>query len=409
MPLSQFWQSQAPQSSSSDAASASDSDASCSSSSQTCSAQPADDHCDVSDRASAADMSDSENHDDAAEAAAALLKLKRRQQTEKARIQSLLSRQKKKLEHENTGNEPADSVATFQTSFSASKMALRNWWNPFEPRAASSAATHREDSALGRRRAVWLYFRSFAKAVKRLFLGDGPGDAGQDNTDRSRDISHVISVNINDDTNVKLTSCQRGAKTVRSVMCNVQQVFVALERQTPQNDRKLPTYFQVHQPLVPLQRATAHHLCQQVLSWALSFAHQTGKRWQAWGVPDDLFRHVHRHVFVLASDALRANDSLFSELTKMIHYRAAKQQEDGQDCHRVETAALQVHCAIHQHCLTRRTVVLGFKGFWSTLVRLGHLYESHSFRTKFAASLAKVVREHFHYIVVANLPVEAAT
>ena len=37
---------------------------------------------------------------------------------------------------------------------------------------------------------------------------------------------------------------------------------------------------------------------------------------------------------------------------------------------------LQLHCVLHQACLIRKPLVLSLENYWSTVVRLAHLFES---------------------------------
>ena len=322
-----------------------------------------------------------------------LARLQRKQRTAKARMASLLSRQHKKLQaqHEGQIRTTADSVSSFQRNYFAGRMASKAWWNPFEE-------IHFERAPHDRRRAVWLYFTSLINAVKRLFLGNSSGSEGPEQV--APVISHVLSFNINDDTNIKLQG-HRTSRSVHSVMSNVQHhmAFMRTDPSEPSESSE-PTWFVVQQPLVALQRATGSHLCQQFLAWSLHFAGYIGYRLQSWGLPGNLFQRVRCQVFVSVCDALKANNTVFRQLSKIVHYQRQQRQapsntEEAQPC---ESYVLQVHCMIHQCSLTRRTMVLGFEGFWSTLVRLGHLFESHSFRQRFQAALAKLVHENFQYI-----------
>ena len=134
-----------------------------------------------------------------------------------------------------------------------------------------------------------------------------------------------------------------------------------------------------------------------------------GQRLLSWGVPAALFRHVKRQTFIFISDALKTNDTLFRELSKVVQSCMLQPESPISEDNRPKTAALQIHCNIHQVSLTRRTLVLGFDGYWSSLVRLGHLFEGHSFRQRFQASLVQIVRESFRYMQCSELPPEAAT
>ena len=321
-----------------------------------------------------------------------LKKLKRQQRTAKARAASQLTFQKRKLEavqqaqHHHPENPDDEEKRQFQRQFLASSVTQ---WNPVED--VSGEVSDNVDQNNARRRAVYLYFKSFAKAVRCLFLGPPQAEKNQE----CPKVSHVISININDDTNVRLGSGKRGSSEVRSVMNNIQQHVVV---KTPLAPQDMPAaWFRVHQPLVALERADTSNLYTEFMSWVLGFAGYVGWRFHAWGVPRNLFCNVQQHVMCFVGDALKVNDSLFQRITQAVH----ESQGDDQTS---RSFALQIHCGIHQIGLTRKTLALGFHNYWSTLVRLGHLFSSHAFRQKFRASMVKIVQQDFQFVEVAQLP-----
>jgi hypothetical protein len=143
-------------------------------------------------------------------------KLKRQNQTSKARTAAQLTFQRRRLERSLKKTEEAEgdadqaAKASFQSEFLASSSTK---WNPVEdvPDQGLGSA----DVGNGRRRAVFLYFRSFVIAVCNLFL---QSSSPQNLREQEPHIRHVISININDDTNIKLGSGKRGSAEVRSVM-----------------------------------------------------------------------------------------------------------------------------------------------------------------------------------------------
>ena len=210
-----------------------------------------------SSSSSSGSATDSENN------AAELAKFRRKQQTEKARVAALLSRQQKRLQKESIGSAAhnPNPAADFQKTYFASRQhAKTGWWSPFEDSSAQRPSQER------RRRAVWLYFTNLVRALKQFFLGVSPPSSGSNDPEHAEDdvsygpldISHVITVNVNDDTNIKLTAAQRSSRSIRSVMANIQHhiVFRWL-------DSEIPTWFLLHQPLLVLQRAVASHMCRE--------------------------------------------------------------------------------------------------------------------------------------------------
>ena len=315
------------------------------------------------------------------------LKDKRRRQTQRARVQSLLSRQKRTLMKIATKNmpEPEDPVKSFQRTYFRGART----WTLLE----DTNACEKEDPK-GRRRAVWLYLTHMAESVKTLLLG--PSEDADDST-RPK-FAHCISINVNDDTDIKLGSGASGSTEVRAVMNNLQNRIFADE--VVKNAAAGPRLrrFSLHQPLVALHRASAEQVFSEFLAWLLSFCGNTGQRLESWGIPSDIFRNIRRHVLVFIGDANKINDRIFLQLTNAVHY---------QDLTGSLSTAIQLRCVIHQTCLTRKTLALGFEGYWSTLVRFGHLFESHNFRQKFYVAMARLIQENFDYFPVHRLP-EAA-
>ncbi len=318
-------------------------------------------------------------------------KTSRHFQTIKARIALAVAREKKKRQEaeEDDVNMDLEATRVFQRQFLASSS---QQWDPFEETDRNCDAFH---DAHGRKRAVYLYFKSFAAAVKKLFQCK-PAEADssfQDTQQCQQPIRHLVSLNSNDDTNVKLGSGTRGSSEVRTVMNNIQE-HVVIARSAE------PKWFALHQPIVALDRADTKGLYHAFMAWVLGFAGYVGWRLRAWGIPSDIFKTVHRHTFIFIGDALRVNNALFKNLIQCVL---------GQGQSPTQSFALQIHCCIHQIALTRKTVVLGFPGYWSCWVRMGHLFESHTFRQKFAATMSMIIQNNFEYIEVAELPVEAVS
>ncbi len=330
--------------------------------------------------------SDDDNDNDNVRADAAESQaLRRRARTFKARTALAVSKERKRMQQEIDDHFPDPELGpqtVFQQQFLSSPTVQ---WDPCE---SSTGIYHKFDEVDSRRRAVYLYFKSFAKAVRCFFHGERTKPA----------IDHLISVNTNDDTNMKLASGRRGSSEVRSVMNNIQE-HIAVTRTKPTEMDSLMTsktcWFALHQPLVALDKADTSGLFRAFISWVLGFAGYVGWRLRAWGIPHDLLKHVKHHTFIFNGDALRVNDAMFKTFAQCV------QEQSG---HVTKTTVLQIHCGIHQLALTRKTLVLGFTSYWSTLVRLGHLFESHSFRQRFHAAMSRVVHENFDFIEVSELP-----
>ena len=324
-------------------------------------------------------------------------RLRRFVRTSKARAASLLSRQRRKLQRmamancDSTLDLDVGAQRVFQQKFLASSTTQ---WDPLEDTGSAKLIHHFDDSN-GRRRAVCTYLKAFATGVRQLFCGDSEAGSAT-----PRSISHVISVHTNDDTNMKLGSGVRGSSEIRSVMNNIQEHIVF---SGPPGSE--PVWFHVHQPIVALERADTSGLYQAFMAWVLGFTGYTGWRLRPWGLPANLFRNVSSHTHVYVGDALKVNNSVFKYFTQCV--RDQDKDTNPTNPSSTSTCALQIRCLIHQVSLTRRYLALGFPGFFSNLVRLGHLYENHSFRQKFKATLSKLLQQNFVFVPVAKLPESA--
>ena len=88
------------------------------------------------------------------------------------------------------------------------------------------------------------------------------------------------------------------------------------------------------------------------------------------------------HIFV--GDALPTNTAVF-KLERQLQRQAVQSGGWG-------ILSLRFKCVLHQVCLVRRPAVLSVDRFWATLVRLGHLFEQHSFRRQFTLALVQILR-----------------
>ena len=98
-------------------------------------------------------------------------------------------------------------------------------------------------------------------------------------------------------------------------------------------------------------------------------------------------------VLILCDDSLRANTVVFNELRRLIG-----EQEN------VKHAVLNFKCGLHSVSLTRRPIALSIPNYWTTLVRLGHLFESGSYRFDFCKAMDEVIETSFRRVPVDSLP-----
>jgi hypothetical protein len=223
-----------------------------------------------------------------------------------------------------------------------------------------------------------------------------------------KDIDYVLTSNVVDDTNMRFAGVESfdKASCVMTIMHNVQKVVIAYTDDAAGNGRSAAgafphKVFQLHQPSIVVRDPRAPDLLCAFLSWILVSFKGAGRRWFDLKLPDNLFNRVKMSVWFFVADSLKANDTVFGYIRQLLTHLRRKAAGGP------KFTALQVRCLIHQVNLTRRPLALCFDGFWSTLVRLGHLFESSSFKESFKDSLAAVVSEMFRYLPVEQLPQDA--
>ena len=232
-----------------------------------------------------------------------------------------------------------------------------------------------------RMRAVYSYFKALASAVVSMFL---------------RPMKHVIAVVVVDDTNIKMAE-QGGSTAVYAVMNGVQSVHARTM------DDGL-VHFRIHQPMICLQDATAVSLHRSATSWCFCCASGVGSCLARLGLhrPANL-SNFSCGVWVL--DSLKANSKLFRRERMALSQARENRNGPREDLASTEVQlAFHVTCNIHKLALVRKPMVLIPNNFWSTLVRLAHLFESRSFKQRFRESLTFTVLESFRRVEVQEPP-----
>ena len=106
----------------------------------------------------------------------------------------------------------------------------------------------------------------------------------------------------------------------------------------------------------------------------------------------------------MVGGSLAANDVVFANERKKIQTRSAGQAVGSN----TRFVAYRAKCGIHKISLIRKPLILSIPGFWITIVRLGHLFESYSFKSKFRSASLEVITRQFRRIEVQSLPPQAA-
>lgn len=323
------------------------------------------------------------------DAEAELHALKRARQTEKARAQSLVSRalaKQNRLKCE-LPEHPADF-------YRPALVANSHYTKP------GLSATDRRH----RLRLLWSWFSSFVASIVRFVHGN------------EQNVNHIITMCVVDDTNMRLTPtpmCAGDKKThsSRVVSCmNMLQtlLFNVKDEQSFQDDMGAPSAncayksFVVHTPIIPLERTNAKGLATEFLSWVFMWLGSIGERFvrvtdKAQAVDTS---QIPIHCLAITWDSLKTNLAVLKGLRTAAF---AKQKLESASTSDNVFPLLSARCGLHQIALSRKQLLFYFKNHWSAIVRLGHLFESQSFRLQFRNALLRVVGSNFDFISVSQL------
>ena len=303
-----------------------------------------------------------------------LTALKRRAQTEKARCMKLLM-----LMCKNTG------AGSQQTQASSSEQ------NSFVFGLKTGNPSHSTDisrdfsshNSRDNRRSIYAYLISFMVQITRIF--------------KQAPIQHVVVSSVVDDFSIRLAQKGKGVQS-SAVACasmnNVQHVFARRQDGSC-------FLFRLFQPMLILADASAKQMYRAFTSWLFITPESTGCRLVQWGLPPSIVDEVPLKALLLVTDALTANKTMFNEFCRNAQNIASIEKK-------TPTLSLHFFCGIHQICLVRRPVVLALPGYWSSLVRLGHLVRLQSFRTRFQKCLTHVIISSFIDMSVKELPEQSS-
>ena len=310
-------------------------------------------------------------------------RLKRQAQTSKARIASLLT-------------------------FARRRMAKNANLNPPEPPAEKFRELVKEDSALNRPsqynlgwarrsrlRLLVSYLKAWAATLMAFFRSERP-------------LNHVIITAVIDDTNMRLAPNNQDSqvkewKTSRvvQVMQNIQTLIVNSGDPSGDPAQCECTTFPVHTPLIAMARANRDSICAEFIGRLFLFLGQVGSRFQSFKLAADLAERVPIQALFICWDSLITNISVLKDIRSSVHNK--HQSQNGTNDRHVYPV-LAVCCLIHQLALSRKCILMGWPHFWSSVVRLGHLFEVQSFRAQFRRAILAEVSESFQYIPIASPP-----
>lgn len=300
-------------------------------------------------------------------------KLKRKEQTQKARDASLVSRALKKAQKNGPNDEQTLTPAqTLQRKFLTGR--LHHAYAMSRPYDVS-APDNQKSIQRERARCVWSLLCFLAKTLEDLFSMGTP-------------VKHIINTIVPDDTTTRLRGPNPGDRTmVYTLMNQVQSCIVNYEKKLDSSNTgwhclALPC------PTSILHVADTPNIHAAYTSYLLASASGIGKGLQRLGLSQDLegFHGAKWIAQVMCGDALEANSAAFNVERRLLTQR----RERGE---RLNVVAIRYKCGNHQLCLARKCIVLGVERFWCTLVRLAHLFECSSFRRRFTAQLITLLKK----------------
>ena len=338
---------------------------------------------------SQSDGDQSSNNDPDAEAVASLkLQIKRQKQTAKARAASLATRALRRLAKNAIIEAPKHKAEAFREDVRADNTLAR-------PGVASGS------HGPARRRRLRLlvsYLQGWVTAVTRFF---------RDIEDSDMSMRHSICSIILDDTNMRLSQVdaqvsQWKRSRVVSVM-NICQTLVACYASSRSSasstlDPTLQKVFTVHTPMVCLPKADLDGIYFELVSRLFVFLGEVSYRFQVLNLARDVLRATSIQATALCMDALATNQAVTKRFRLAVHSK----HKDNQ--YSQLFPALMVLCQIHALALVRKCLLNGLPHFWSSVVRLGHLFEISSFRLQFKRALLTIIRRSYRYIVVPEMP-----
>ena len=319
-------------------------------------------------------------------------RLKRKAQTGKARAVAKHNKLLQKHKKESFKTELKESehpAATFAKDVAPSKQSDKATMN-----GSGTAADY--GNVTRRLRLLWSWFVAFTTSLRSLIFGG------------RHDISHIINFCVIDDTNMKLGAKQsawnNGHSRVVAVMNNIQTLILRTRNQDSDQDASKCQAtslhsFLVHTPMVPLERSNATAIQSEFVSWIYIWLGAIGARWRRFGQEERSKVEIPIQCLGVTWDSLKTNNAVMKALRECV-FTAQRTEASSKQI----WPLLSQRCGLHQLQLCRKGVLFYFSSYWSTVVRLAHLFEVHTFRVQFRRALLEVVCQSFEVIKVSQLP-----
>ena len=298
--------------------------------------------------------------------------LKRKLQTANARqakaVKKAAEKSPKQDQHSGETSEDAYSKR-LQKEYFTHEFHGRSYRKPAVDPTLFEKNDVRQQFVRDRARCVWSLLQRLKAVVVDLFLGRAQ-------------IQHVLNVCVADDTSTRLKPPSSSRSVVYTVMNSVQSAHFRFDN-GEWECLHIPT------PVTCLTSGKSASIHQAFTSWLVVSATGPGEMWSKLDCPNTLLDRCEWKTTILIGDALKANDGAWKcERKNRLKSKMA------------QCVGLRHKCCNHQLCLVRKPVVLSIERFWSTIVRLGHLMETHSFRRSMAAALVKFLQRDGNFVSV---------
>ena len=248
------------------------------------------------------------------------------------------------------------------------------------------------------------YLKAWCQAVASFFC--------------QHEVSHVVLAGIVDDSNIRLAEAPSTeaptwrVSRVTAVMNCCQHLLVSYRENPGQGGNTGQEddtgwslkFFTVQTPMTALPKSDRDTLSIHLMGRLLFFLGKVSRAFQSIGLPADLTLQARLQGVILVFDSLKTNIAMMKQFREVVHQH---HNEDvavkGNNFHPL----LPVCCLLHQLALARTPMLLGMSGYWSTVVRLAHLFENNSFRNHFRVALLRILCKNFICIQVAEMPNES--
>ena len=298
--------------------------------------------------------------------------LKKRLQTANARQAKAVKRAVEQVEAKKPDPEVKTYGQRLQTNFFTHRYQRGSFRKTSCNPSSEASSDVKQQFVRERARCAWSFMCAMKDTIVELFQVRG-------------DVQHVLNTCVADDTSTKLKPPNGSRSIVYTVMNSIQSAQIRF------SDGSWDCLF-IPTPVKCLLSGKSSSIHKAFTSWLLVSAAGPGEIWKRLGCPGDMLQKCVWRTTVLIGDALKANDGAW----KFEQQNRIKALMPG-------SMGIRIKCCNHQLCLVRKPVVLSIERFWATIVRLGHLLETHSFRRALAAGFVRLLQQDGNFVRILDI------